>query len=215
MKSSQFHVHVDAHLLDPEVEETLLRKHGFAQTNFCGHPVGVQDFGPRRHLTVKCQNGPEFRRRFDAVVDYLRCTRTHGYLEGEYVASDTDILPKLFDPSVRLPLHLKLNRLPAGEFRQTELHVTLSRDQSDPRLIEALCAAGFFAAYLPKTNGTAVVFTAQGYRPTIAKLLPLLTGYLAEAGGSAACSIKEERIIRWWVTDEGIELPPVVTNFDW
>lgn len=215
MRMIEFHVHVDAQVLGLGVEQNLLQEHGFAETNFSGHPAGVQDFGPRRHLTLKCNNGREFRERFDRVVDYLRGVRMVGYLEGEYVASDVSIPQRPFDPHVTPPGCLTLDRLPPGKFRESEVHVTLCRDRSDPRLIDALCRAGFFASYLPKRDGTAIVFTAQGCRGIVANLLPRLTQYLEEAGGSSACSVKEERIVRWWLSGERVEIPPVVTALTW
>lgn len=208
---TEFHIHVDARTLGAEVERTLVAEHGFDPTDFSGHPPGIVHFEPNHHLTLKLRDGREFRERFDRASAYLKSTSIVGYLEGEHIASDLDIPTKPFDAVVApLSLRLTLEQLPCGTFRETEIHVTMDRDRSDPRLIEILCKTGMFAAYLPKVYGTAVVFTVQGDRRTIAQLLPVITDYLMAAGGSVGGSIKEERVICWWLSGDDIELPPVV-----
>ncbi len=34
--------------------------------------------------------------------------------------------------------------------------------------------------------------------------------HLKDAGGSVKCSVKEERIVRWWVISPNLQLPPVL-----
>ena len=132
-----------------------------------------------------------------------------GYLEGEFIASDVD-LPE--NPFVYKPIDtsLQLTRLPQGEFRKSELHISMCKDRSDPRLLAELTESGLYGAWLPKSYGTAVIFTAQGSRQVIAELLDHYHRYLLDVGGAVACSLKEERIARWWVSSLDISLPPVV-----
>jgi hypothetical protein len=212
MGVTEFHIHVDARSMGPDVERALIEDHAFIETNFSGHPEGVVHFEPNHHLTLKCFSGREFQERFKAAESFLSTTTMRGYLEGEFIASDDAIEERSFDPGVPLDVRVDLGALPSGKFRETELHITMDRDRSDPRLIEALCATGMFAAYLPKAYGTAVVFTAQGDRKTVRKLLDHLTERLHRAGGAVAGSIKEELVVRWWLSHADVAVPPVVVR---
>jgi len=214
MGITQFHVHVDATELDPAVERSLQVDFGFEVTDFCGHIPGLPHFEPDHHLTLKCEDGAEYRRRFAETVSFLSSSRMRGYLEGEYVASDVDLEARPFQPSAKLDFRLALRRLPPGQFRSSEIHITMDRDRSDPRLIQILAEGGFFAAYLPKSYGTAVVLTAQGDRATIGELMPMVHRFLANAGGAVTCSVMEERVVGWWASDDSVELPPVVAAID-
>jgi hypothetical protein len=73
---------------------------------------------------------------------------------------------------------------------------------------------GFFAAYIPKSYGVAEIFTAQGSRSDVSQLLPGLVDFLNSVGGAVACSVKEERIAAWWVSDSSVRLPPVIGRFE-
>jgi hypothetical protein len=105
--------------------------------------------------------------------------------------------------------------LPSGTFRESEIHVVLDRDRSDPRLVQSLMDMGLYTAYLPKSYGTAQVFTLQGSKAKIGSLLGPLKDYLAKAGGTVNGSIKEERIADWWLSEPSLSLPPVVEDIDW
>ena len=137
-----------------------------------------------------------------------------GYVEGEVIAEDIQIEEKPFSEFVPAPFRIATTSLPAGHFRESEIHVTLDRDRSDPRLIEALAGMGFFAAYLPKPYGTAQIFTVQGSRALIGELMPDLLAFLRTAGGAVSCSVKEERIAAWWMSDPPVRLPPVISTVE-
>jgi hypothetical protein len=217
MLKTGFHVHIDATELDPEVERFFVDEHGFENTDFCGHPPGLPHFEPDHHLTRKCADSATYRRLFAQTIDILSKTNMRGYVEGECVSSDVDLLAAPFVPNVTPGFRLTLARLPQGHFRASEIHVTMNRDRSEPRLVEALCQAGFFAAYLPKSYGTAVVLTAQGSRAMIDALLPRVHAFVLRAGGAVSCSVMEERVVGWWLSHADVELPPVVaavTNLD-
>jgi len=207
----RFHIHVDAQELDAGLEAYLRDELGFWRSDFAGHPEGEEGFEPPHHWTLKTDAGEEAL----AVFEKLRTRAGEpgsmtGYLEGEYVASDRDISYRPFDPEVPIPFRLSRRTLAPGSFRESEVHITLSRDGSDPRLAAALKAMGFFAAYLPKSYGMAQVFTAQGTRQQASEVQDAITRYLEAAGGAAECSVKEERIVRWWATDREVRLPPVI-----
>jgi hypothetical protein len=213
---SCFHVHVDATTLSNDFEERLIGDLEFFRNNFCGHPEGAQAFEPRVHLTRKVESADEFRRLFRLVEQRaMNPAAMSGYLEGEFVAYDQTIPEHSFDASVRPPFKLKLESLPAGTFRESEIHITLRRDSSDPIQLQRLLSMGLFAAYLPKSYGTAEIFTVQGSRLVITELFSPLIEYLRQAGGVTDCTIKEERIAAWWVSGSDVLLPPVVQAIEW
>ena len=181
------------------------------------HEEGVDSFEPNRHLTYHPKDSVEFKEVFGALRDFADAHPgvIEGYIEGECIPCDLDIPEKQFDSTLPLPFTLQLGALSPGEFREDEIHVSLLRDQSDPRLLEALTKMGMYVAYLPKEAGVAAIYTVQGSRSVISELLPALTFYLQRAGGGVRCSIKEERIAEWWVSDSAIGLPPVVESVKW
>lgn len=210
--SSEFHIHVDAHQLTSEFENLLLQHLNFCNTDFAGHPEGALHFETPRHLTYKTKDAKNFKTVFDAIADYLKenTEAITGYVEGEYIPLDIDIEENPFDPSIPVPCQFELTNLAAGTFREDEIHVTLDRDRSDPRLINNLRSMGFFSAYMDKSFGTVEILTAQGTRQMVQQLLSQVLNYLKSAGGAIKCSVKEERILRWWLSAPDIRLPPVI-----
>jgi hypothetical protein len=211
---TSFHVHIDAVSMSEDFDR-FLAKLGFWRSDFAGHPEGEEGHEPPHHLTQKTASSDEFKALFDKVVAYAS---THdamrGYVEGECITIDKDIEPRPFDPSVKPPFKIIKTTLPAGTFRETEIHITLSRDESDPRLLKALQEMGLFSAYLPKPEGIFQVFTVQGAREKFRPMLPALIEYLEKAGGSVRCSIKEERVAQWWKSSPEVSLPPVIDSIE-
>ena len=108
---------------------------------------------------------------------------------------------------ISLPLSVQFDPI------DDEIHITLDREKSDSRLIQSLRSMGFFSAYMDKPSGSKVeILTVQGTRQQIQEILPELIMYLQQAGGAVNCSIKEERIIRWWTSSKGVSLPPVIES---
>ena len=211
-----FHIHVDAQTLSSVFERHLVGELGFWRSDFSGHPEGFEHYEPPHHLTLEPTTGAEFRDLFARVLPHAKGPGAmRGYIEGEFVALDQDIPSHVFDPSVPAPFSLRRTFLPSGTFRESEIHVTLDRDRSHPQLLRNLLDMGFYAAYLPKSYGTAEIFTAQGSRTSIDAILPALSEYLERAGGTVECSIKEERIAEWWTSDPDLPLPPVIDSIDW
>jgi len=208
---SNFHIHVDAFELAPNFERFLVETCGFYRSDFAGHPEGVEGFEPPHHLTWKVRDGDEFRACFDQVVSRAKHTGAmRGYVEGEFIAADLDITARSFDADIAAPFQIEKTPLAPGGFRESEVHITLDRDRSDPRLLGALTQMGFFAAYIPKPYGIAEIFTAQGSRSDVSRLLPATVDFLKAAGGAVSCSVKEERVAAWWVSDRNVTLPPVI-----
>jgi hypothetical protein len=210
-----FHVHIDAETLSAGLTDYLVGELGFWNSDFSGHPPGFEHFEPVHHLTQKAVTGRDLKSLFDkVVVRAADAGAMKGYIEAEFVASDETLAPRPFDESVFRPFRLRMTRLPEASFRESEIHVTLDRDRSHPQLQRDLLEMGLYGAYLPKSYGTAAIFTAQGARAKIAELLPVLTDYLERAGGAEEGSIKEERIVSWWLSEPRLSLPPVVDTID-
>lgn len=213
----QFHIHVDAWELSAAFGEQLREEWKFVTSDFAGHPEGTEGFEPPHHLTYKTRSSAEFRRVFDAVFAAAQATGAmRGYIEGEFLPIDEDLPEKPFDPSVRPPIRaIRLGSLPPDSFRESEIHIVMDADRSDPRLQRILADMGLFSAYMNKSYGRAVIFTAGGPRDHIGALLEPLRKYLHEVGGAVAGSIKEERIAAYWLSDPHLRLPPVVASIDW
>lgn len=214
--SQEFHVHVDAWEIAPEFVEALQNDWSFMQTDFDGHPDGVEGYEPKFHLTYKTNSSVDFKRVFDEVVAIAKQGIMRGYIEGEFLPLDEDIQETSFDPSVVPPVRrFCLGRVPEGNFRGSEIHVVMDKDRSDPRLLEILAEMGMFCAYMKKPYGTAVIFTVGGTRSDIASVVEPLREYLDKAGGSVNGSIKEERIADYWLSSANLRLPPVVKTIEW
>jgi hypothetical protein len=212
-----FHVHVDATELSTAFERVLIDELGFWRSDFEGHPDGAEGFEPPHHLTSKMTDGAAYRRAFSRVVSLAEehSTTINGYIEGEYVASDVNIPWRPYDQDVAVPWRAESGRLSPGEFRESEIHITLSREGTSPELVKALRGMGFFSAYLRKSFGRAEVFTVQGSRKIIAAIAPSLEEFLRKAGGAKHCSMMEERVAGWWASSAKVSLPPVLTRIEW
>jgi hypothetical protein len=209
------HIHVDASELSSELTQYLLSL-GFWRSDFVEH--GQHDgYEPLHHLTIKPESVGEFRKIFDDLVAWVESSPSsiEGYIEGEVIPLDEDIAELPFNGNAPIPCRIETSSLPPGEFRESEIHITLDRDKSHPGLRKRLREIGFFSAFLPKSYGVAEVFTVQGSQANIRSLLPVIRLYLSEVGGAAHCSIKEERVARWWLSRPDVPLPPVVDSIVW
>ncbi|BAZ50604.1 hypothetical protein NIES4103_32210 [Nostoc sp. NIES-4103] len=211
----EFHIHIDAQRLANPFEKFLTEQQ-FWNSDFSGHPEGLAHCPPKKHLTKKTKNVQEFRGSFDAIVDYLQDNSEdiEGYIEAEYVPVDVEIEEIPFNPAIEIPFKLQLSSLTPGTFRQDELHITLSRAESDPRLINSLRNMGFYSVFMEKTFGEVEIFTAQGTCQMIRQILPRVITYLKTAGGAVKCSVKEERIIKWWMSSPDLILPAVIKTVE-
>jgi hypothetical protein len=215
MNNSVFHIHVDAQEMSAELELFLIGQLKFWNSDFSGHPPGALHFETPRHLTWKSTDAATAKLTFTTLTDYLEANPgcITGYVEGEYIPVDIDLPAIPFNPEIAVPYHLELGSLAPGKFREDEIHITLDRDKSDPRLLTALRSMGFFSAWMEKPQNSVEIFTAQGDRSHIQKVLADMQIYLQAAGGAVGGSIKEERIIRWWLSSPEISLPPVIRDF--
>jgi hypothetical protein len=209
----EYHIHIDASYLNPQTEDELLNKLGFTDTAFSGHAEGALHFETPKHFTFKTKDIVDFNRQFDTTEQYFTNNPGSiiGYLEGEYVPLDVEIEVKRFDRTVPIPLKLELSNLEPGSFREDEIHITLDRDKSDPQLLENLRGMGFFSAYMDKPQGNVEIFTAQGTKKNINLILGQMKDYLDKSGGAVGGSIKEEIILKWWLSNPQVTVPPTAT----
>lgn len=212
-----FDIHVDAIELSVEAERFLVDDLHFWRSDFCGHPEGYPSYEPPHHFTLKPKSATDYRKAFNQLRDFFikNSSAMRGYVEGEFFAFDKDLPDRPFNAEVLVPFGVLTTSLSPGAFRESEIHVTMSRDQSDSRVVKALLDMGLFTAYLPKDYGVGQVFTVQGTQQIITKLLPALIDYLKRAGGTVHCSVKEERVVGSWLSDSQLTLPPVVQKIVW
>ena len=119
-----FHVHIDAAKMTPELERYLLETNGFWRSDFSGHPDGVAHDEPVNHLTYKAKGTRDYKRVLHGVLAYVESNKAmEGYVEGELVAQDVDIEARPYDSSVDLPFKLHTRFLPPNTFRETEIHI--------------------------------------------------------------------------------------------
>jgi hypothetical protein len=213
---SAFHIHIDAVNISPAFEEYLTKELRFWRSDFSGSPDSANAFFPVNHFTHKPETSKDFRTAFDRLLTYVKTQDAmKGYIEGEFIAVQKHIEEKPFDSSVSAPFKLNRTRLAPGTFRESELHITLNKDRSNPALIRSLVDMGLFSAYIPKPYGTAQIFTAQGSRTHVQLIVQSLSEYLDNAGGAVDCNLKEERIADWWVSEPNLQLPPVIGSIEW
>ena len=209
---AEFHIHIDASELAPPFEATLVERLSFRRSDFSHQGNDDKEcFAPVRHLTFKCHDRAEFDGVFDKVVAAAsQGEMMRGYVEGEVLPFDDEIESAPFDPAVPLPFRIEMRDLSEGEFRETEIHLAMSDVESDPRLFAALEEMGFLCVRIEKTYGLARIWTVQGRREELSLITPLLRRYLSLAGGAARASIKEERVVRFWISGSDVRLPPVI-----
>ncbi len=212
-----FHIHVDAIEMNPEFERDLVERLQFYRVDYSIDRASV-DLNPESreheyHLTHKTDLSTEFKRVSTEVLHLVKTKNSIpiGYVECEFVALDER--PEFVQyRGASVPFHLSMRPPQPGAFRESELHVTLSRDGSDPHLLETLQhQMGMLSGFIPKQYGMAQIFTAQGTQAQINQIREPLIHYIHSAGGAAHCSVKEERTVSYWMSHlGGIGLPHVI-----
>ena len=213
-----FHIHIDAQFMTAELHQEVTRNMGFYDSNFGGHPEGYVHFEPQQHLTLKLNTKQEFDRNWDILEETINKHAFRGYIEGEYIPID-EFIPYKKYKEIPVPYMIhrrKLEDTKNEEFRQTEVHITLEKDKSNPELIKKLLNSGLYGAYVPKKHGTFLVLTIQGYLKHIVPFIDVLRNYLLETGGAYLCTIKEERALKFKKFDiENIDLPEIADYIDY
>lgn len=222
MTKSHFHIHVDGTYVVPELQRRFEAALGFTETNFAGHPEGYKHFEPTLHLTKKLDDKRQYRTEWDQAVAIAKSDPAfRGYLEGEFIPLDEDLVEKPYLPGVPVPFRITRRKLKGAAedepFRRSEIHLTMDKDRSDPRLITDLLDAGLYGAYIPKADHVAITLTAQSVvTHETGVLAGLLMGYVGRVGGAVRASIKEEMAINHHVVGiEASDLPEVIDQVEY
>jgi hypothetical protein len=212
MTNAEYHIHIDADFVETSFELFLMEKLYFSVKNFAGFPNENQRHAPQYHLTYKTEDEKIFSTKFKEIKSYLNEHEAAmvGYVEAECVTKKICFEDRPFNPAILMPFKIEKCKLPQGEFREDEIHVTIS-NRSDDRIMHALEEMGFFSVYIEKDYGKAQVFTAQGSTKNIRVILPLLIDYLNKAGGTVNCVVKEELVRDFIITHvEIVKTPPII-----
>jgi len=210
------HIHADIEQTCDSLEQ-FLRSCGFAPDNFieCDWPVSYE---PYKHWTIKTDSATLLKKTTTAFRqwDAENPGMLVGYMEAEAITTDIQISRMEFNPAVQLPFRLTTKRLPLGVFRQSEIHISFSENETDMRLRQALHDSGFYPARFMETYGPEEIWTIQAARRVdIEAILPATIEYLRTVGGAARCSLQEERVTDYLVSPVDFELPPVINTITW
>jgi len=222
------HIHVDAHSpLSEEFERYLLVDLGFVWTQFDEPEEPVEDYYPRYHLTRKFYDRSEFKSMQKLLYDYLENSDDpfDGYAEFEALTVDQRLNEdeKPFNPGIEPSFRIspenwkKLHGAKGPDsFRESEIHLGMDAERSDPRLIERLTDMGFMVIFNTKevagSKYRQIIFTMQGSPwETIDDICQRTIRYIDEAGGAVNCDIIEERITTHWLSGPHVARPPIIT----
>jgi len=214
--ADEFHIHIDAKRISQDFECCLLEQFGYQTKDFAQGFKKSPSYVPERHLTKKFFDPLAFRKEGRCLMHRLKETQgMTGYVELECVGPEKRIVTKPFNSTINLPFKLSLVHLPDGAFRESEIHITLDHNNSDPTILALLESMGMYSAFMRKPWGMAQILTVQGSKEKISLIHKVLEKYLSEAGGVVGCCIKEERILDFWMSAPDIPRPPVVDEIMW
>lgn len=214
---SKYHVHCDLGQVPP-VLEAFLRGLQFYPDHFvsCDWPVS---YAPENHWTRKFEEseGAQFRHCVAEVKKWAEKNpdQFSGYMEAEVLTTDVEIPDCVFDSSVQFPFKLSSVPIGLGFFRQSEIHISLSEDETERAVRQALHDAGFFPARYKESWGPEEIWTIQGSQFAIRAILPATLDYLHKVGGVAKCSVQEEVVAACHVHPFDSPLPPVISKIEW
>jgi len=195
----------------------VLRALGFKDASF-DNPYPDGHVGSVAVWTFKSKDETECSARWARVLEFVKQLEIPGFGEYECIMLDKTIQTNHpFDPHTVKPFKLKQYSLPEGGFKESEVHISLDYDASDPRVMEWFISIGMVPAILPKhrTDGSrynALVLTSQGDRQEIGRVVKKLHNVIPRLGGIEGCSIKFE-VIEGYVLFGGFttgQLPLVV-----
>lgn len=205
---AHFHIHIDGHRLPPCAREAISNT-PFEETPF-RRDLMCDGFEAPHHYTLKTQDSRVFKTSFENIVGKLHDTDFAGYVEGEFIAYDQDVS---YEPGRNDSLDgiiTKFASLPAGGFRETELHITLRKTEQIVPVTNALRKIGFFSAFMDKTFGLAEILTLQGSKDAVMAIEGIVIDYLRSRKEIENCSIKREDVARYWLSTADIKRAPTL-----
>jgi hypothetical protein len=205
-----FHVHIDGHSLPTSARDAIAET-AFEETPF-RRDLMCDGFEAPYHYTLKTHDPRLFKQTFDGIVSRLRKTEFAGYVEGECIAYDLNILPRSLKSGSLENVATTFSPLPDGAFRETELHITLRKTSRCEAVTGALRRIGFFSAFMDKDFGLAEILTLQGSKAAVRELEGEVIEFLRSSEEIEHCSIKREDIARFWLSEPRIKRAPILTN---
>ncbi len=206
-----FHLHVDGLCL-PLAAAEYMATSVFEETPFCKEMMG-DGFEAPHHFTLKTTDPRTFKSTFEDTVAYLSKTEFEGYVEGECIAYDMDIEHSISEPVSLENLSPEFSDLNPGEFRETELHITLKHHENH-KAVAALKRIGFFSAFMDKPFGLAEILTVQGSKRAIGALENHVIRFLQSRDDISDCSIKREDIAKFWLSDPNVKRAQVMQDLE-
>lgn len=201
VKIGGYHIHSDAFADVSKEFERGARSLGFQDTSFTETAEGVEMFvpvGPKTMFSYFTDDKRDFNQKWRAFCALAKKTGFVGYMEGEYGEPRTIFPSKLHDPSIQFPFKITRRKIEGGSrepFRETEFHLELDYDASDPVLIQKLVDSGLYGALYHESEGyRSLVLTIQGSNREIIPIQAALTEYLFQAGGIEKGKIAKEDV---------------------
>ncbi len=216
----EYHIHVDGQAPIVEPHRSWFAAQGFLADQFV--PLDKDaGFEPHDHLSVETPDRSIYEPLLATTMAYLRAhpDAVNGYVESEAIVGSTPFECAGFNPDVPLPIELIIQPVaeflidvPPNWFRQSEIHFSSRRDQTDERLINALRRIGLYTAhYRSSVDGELyIIFTVQGYQREMVQLEILLKNYLQKAGGHCNGKLQLEVVTDYWKSSPDVPLPPIV-----
>lgn len=214
-----YHIHIDTQSKNESTEEfhRWARKElGFFVHDFNGHPGGYVHFEPTTHSSIKIQSNRDFKNIWKRLVSkFSEYPDIKGYLEGEFIPTDMVIPYKPLEVFENPCFKIERRTLLTSRnetFRQTEFHLCIDNDNSDPRVIKALLDAGLYGALLKKPEYEMIVLTMQGSFRMINILKSEVMHYLKRVGGVVRATIKEEVALENFRLNMAVEELPEIAQ---
>ncbi len=196
-----YHIHSDAFAEVSKEFERGARALGFEDTSFTETAEGVEMFvpvGPKTMFSYFTDDKRDFNEKWKAFYALAEKTGFVGYMEGEYGEPYTILPSKPHDSSVPFPFKITRRKIEGGSrepFRETEFHLELDYDASDPDLIQKLVESGLYGALYHEPEGhRSLILTIQGNNSEIIPIQAALTEYLSKAGGIEKGKIAKEDV---------------------
>jgi hypothetical protein len=217
VRSSAFHIHLDAAVLPSNFEKYAKETYGFFDDDFEHRLVieGSETPVPARQLTHKIND--RFARKAVQTIceDLTQRGRTEGLagmIQSEFVMSETTLKGdrESYRPTP-FPFYVHMRRVnPArGEgFKSHELHLEVKQENASPALITELARSGLHVSF----GAGEVTFTASGDLNHIRKIQLGLLHFLRNTGGLSEAKMTIEATVFYSLHKIRAEDTPMVVQ---
>jgi hypothetical protein len=200
VRSSSFHIHVDAAVLPSSLEKYAKETYGFFDDDF-EHRLVIEGFTtplPARQLTQKIQDRLA-RKSVQAICEDLaergRAEGLAGMIQSEFVMNETTLKGDIttFRPAP-FPFYVNMRRVnpDMGEnFKSHELHLEIKQGSAASGLVTELARSGLNVSF----GSGEITFTASGDLNHIRKVQMGLLHYLRTTGGLGEAKLTIEATV--------------------